>query len=338
MLEQGPQSHLDDLGLGPRPGFLEGLTDQLRVEIECCPHAYHYASIVCILQDQNGNYRRRALPTGWRRDGEANDFEGAFRTDTFVEVPTVAPWVLGTYDFTEIGEDVDEDGNVEPSETIRHEFCSTRRRASWRDGEPSPARCASRPTSSPCSPPRTATSRPRHTSTLATIHRGRFDDGAVTGVEIVGGVSLQRPGMLTFDVEIPADGETLFVGDGSFTGGPVPETADFDVAVRDGTSFRRLPDARRLLANVDTDGLEYAAALSSDLLELFFTRAERSAGAFITQILRSTRGSVDEPFDPPESIPSISGFVEAPTLSADGRSLDYHRRGGGRFVIYRVTR
>jgi hypothetical protein len=40
----------------------------------------------------------------------------------------------------------------------------------------------------------------------------------------------------------------------------------------------------------------------------------------------------------PEHVSSITGFVEAPTLSSDGRSLYYHKREGGRFIILRVAR
>jgi hypothetical protein len=36
--------------------------------------------------------------------------------------------------------------------------------------------------------------------------------------------------------------------------------------------FERLPDSSRIFANINTSALEYAAAISSDGLELFFTR------------------------------------------------------------------
>lgn len=55
-------------------------------------------------------------------------------------------------------------------------------------------------------------------------------------------------------------------------------------------------------------------------------------------ILRAARPSAEAPFSPPERLVSITGFVEAPTLSGDGRSLYYHQLDGGRFVIVRVTR
>ena len=88
------------------------------------------------------------------------------------------------------------------------------------------------------------------------------------------------------------------------------------------------------MRNVNTAALEYAPAISADLLELFFTRASGRQLA----IYRSARRNRDEPFGIAERIASITGHVEAPTLSGDGRSLYYHRLDGDRFVIYRVAR
>ena len=44
------------------------------------------------------------------------------------------------------------------------------------------------------------------------------------------------------------------------------------------------------------------------------------------------------PFEEPERITAITGFAEAPSLSPDEKSLYYHERENGHFVIYRVTR
>ena len=173
-----------------------------------------------------------------------------------------------------------------------------------------------------------------YAQTLSTLYRGRFANGALTGVELVPGVSLQRRGMVMFDAEVSPGGEVIFIVDGEFTGGPHPKSADIAVAVRDGTAFRRHPASAEFMRNVNTAALEYAPAISADLLELFFTRA---AGRDIA-IYRSARRSRDEPFGVPERVASITGFVEAPSLSGDGRSLYYHRRDGDRFVIYRVAR
>jgi hypothetical protein len=151
-------------------------------------------------------------------------------------------------------------------------------------------------------------------------------------------VSLRQPGIVAFDAEISADGNVLFVADGRFTGGPVPETADIDVAVREGAGFRQHPSGRESLRNVNAGALEYAAAVSGDLPELFLTRPYRSGGSPQTLILRAVRDSRDAPFGPPPRISSITGFVEAPTLSNDGRALYYRKLESGRFVIYPVAR
>src|SRR5499426_1227195 len=165
--------------------------------------------------------------------------------------------------------------------------------------------------------------------TLSTIYQGRFSNGAVTGVKIVEGVSKKAPGSVNFDVEVSADGHTLYFVDGVFSGKPIPDKADLAIAVRDGAGFRRSAGSAEFLKNINTDALEYAACISPDELELFFTRAGKNGPA----IFRSTRKSVTHPFDPPVRVAAIKGFVEAPTLSLDGRSLYYHLREGERFLI-----
>jgi Tol biopolymer transport system component len=88
------------------------------------------------------------------------------------------------------------------------------------------------------------------------------------------------------------------------------------------------------LKNVNTGALEYAPAVSRDALELFFTRIEGAAPA----IYRAEHRSDKEPFGAPQRVSAITGFVEAPALSPDGRALYYHKLEDGRFVIYRVAR
>lgn len=174
--------------------------------------------------------------------------------------------------------------------------------------------------------------------TLSTLYSGRFQNGDVFRPEPVSGVSLQQPGMLIFDAEISADGNTLFVADGKFTGGALPKTADIVIAVREGSRFRRLAGSGDLLKNVNTQALEYAPAMSTDLLELFFTRFDHAGGWRSPVIYRAARASVTEPFGAPQRVAAASGFVEAATLSGDGRTLYFHRRDEKRYVIYRTSR
>lgn len=169
-----------------------------------------------------------------------------------------------------------------------------------------------------------------------TIHRAHFHDGVADSVALVAGFP-RSPGLVHFDVEVSADGNTLYYVNGIFDGGAVPKSADLAVAVRQGlASFAPSPTLTAQLGDVNTTGaLEYAASISPDGLELFFTRLSNGDQS---GIYRTVRSSTSAPFGQSKRIAAITGFVEAPTLSADGQRLYYHQRAGNQFVICRVTR
>lgn len=175
--------------------------------------------------------------------------------------------------------------------------------------------------------------------TFSTIYRARFFEGAATGVQLVPGISRQTPGWVNFDAEVSADGQTLYAVDSRFSAAGTPLTAALFIARRrDDGAFERAAESDKLLHLVNTDALAYAPAVSSDGLELFFTRVWAIRPNAEPRIWRSIRHSVREPFAAAKVVTAISGFAEAPTLSPDGLSLYYHARVGDRFVIFRVTR
>jgi len=176
------------------------------------------------------------------------------------------------------------------------------------------------------------------TDVRSTLYRGRFQNGKVSQVALVPGISLRRPGIVNFDAEISADGNTLCVVDGDFSTIPRPSAARIVIAARIGTGFRRDPRSAAILRNVNTNGLVYAPSLSADGLELFFTRVPSLTAGVTPTIYRATRGGLDTPFGIPQQVAAITGFAEGPTLEAGGRALYYHKREKGRFVLYRVTR
>jgi hypothetical protein len=168
--------------------------------------------------------------------------------------------------------------------------------------------------------------------TLSSIYRGTFQAGAVRDVALISGISKNVPGAISFDVEVSADGETLYLSDGVFAGGPVPLSADLAAAVRENGEVERV--SSDLFSNVNTDALEYAACLSVNRLELFFTRLTGTDAV----IYHSVRSDRMHRWSPPQRVAAISGFAEAPALSPDGRSLYYHALRGSRFVVERVQR
>ncbi|MDO8434154.1 MAG: hypothetical protein Q7S58_17280 [Candidatus Binatus sp.] len=171
-------------------------------------------------------------------------------------------------------------------------------------------------------------------STASTIYRGAFASGDVTGVDLAPGVSLQRPGIVDFDAEISADGNTLYFSEGRFSGGPVPDTAKILIAKRTESGFVRPRNAKAITRRINTPTLNYAADISASELEIFFTRFDPGGPAIYT----ASRASKTKPFGKPQKIKAITGFAEAPSISPDGKSLYYHKNEGGIFVIYRVTR
>jgi hypothetical protein len=170
--------------------------------------------------------------------------------------------------------------------------------------------------------------------TASTLYRARFADGALTAIELVPGVSLGRPGIVNFDAEISADGNTLYFVESEFSWLGKPKSARILFARRDGKTFVRDPASGPIMASVSADGLNYAPATSASECEIFFTRAGSNGPA----IYAATRADKTVPFGQPAHIDAITGFAEAPSLSPDEKSLYYHKKENGRFVIYRVTR
>ncbi len=177
------------------------------------------------------------------------------------------------------------------------------------------------------------------TAAYDTIYTGTWDGSTVTGSVAVAGLAITTPGFINFDVDVSPDGSTLYFNDGDFTGGSPPDTADIVIAVDSGGGFVRDPNSAVIMANVNTTAdLEYAPCISSNGLELFFTRLD--LGTSESSIYRAARSSTTLPFGVPQKVSAIEGFVEGPALSPDERSLYYHRMntGTGLFEIYRVTR
>ena len=141
------------------------------------------------------------------------------------------------------------------------------------------------------------------------------------------------------DVEISADGETLYATDNHKPlFGSAPDASTFFVARKmpDG-SFMRDPRSNAIMKNINaTDALQYAAGISSDELTIYFTRARPGKGEI--GIYVATRSSKTAAFDIPLRIEAIQGFVEAPTVAPDNCAIYFHKKINGRFRIFRATK
>jgi len=169
--------------------------------------------------------------------------------------------------------------------------------------------------------------------TASTLYRAHFAHGALTGVELVPGVSLAKPGIVNFDAEISADGNTLYFVESEFSILGQPKSARILFARRNGNTFVRDDSSAAIMKTINSEGLNYAPATSASELEIFFTRAYATGPVNYM----AKRANKSLPFNPPLRIAAITGFAEGPTLSPDELSLYYHVKENDRFVIYRVT-
>jgi len=175
--------------------------------------------------------------------------------------------------------------------------------------------------------------------TLQSIYTGNYSEGSLSNISVVENLSLNEPGWLNFDVEVSNDGQSLYFVDGLYDENGGPRQANFSIARKDGTEFQRDPNSATILANINTDDLEYAAAISKDELELCFTRI---IGAISVNseahIYIATRTNTNLPFSEPQEITEITGFVEGPTFSADDNGLYYHKKENEVFVLYYIEK
>ena len=177
-----------------------------------------------------------------------------------------------------------------------------------------------------------------------TMYRASWQPGVAVDPQPVEGDIYVQPrqengkNWISLDPDVSADGRFLFYSEGLFGSAVFPYPFNVRGAELVGDEYKKISD--ELLANVNSDQLEYAPAISDDGLELFFTRIERregdaelSHGIYVTR-----RDSIAEPFNQPERITAITGFMEAPVLSGDEQHLYYHRMHQGRFQMFRVRR
>jgi len=122
-------------------------------------------------------------------------------------------------------------------------------------------------------------------------------------------------------MEFGSNTDTIF-----FTFRTMKNKDSMDISMAKWNGKRYIMDKRwkRIFRRINTAGMEYAPEVSSDLLELWFTRMEDRKT--MSMIYGATRKSSEEPFGEPKPHPTITGFVEAVTLTGDDKLMYYHCR------------
>lgn len=173
-------------------------------------------------------------------------------------------------------------------------------------------------------------------TTLNTLYTAPFANGGINELMAVQGLETREQGRVITDAEISADGRSLYFSDALRFGGDFVWEADLHVARRYGIArFARDARSRAIFARINTNDLEYGPALSVDEREIYFTRRGRLPFT-APQIWRATRGDPRIAFNTATPLP-LDGWVENPTVAADG-AIYFHRREGGEYSIWRLPR
>jgi len=179
------------------------------------------------------------------------------------------------------------------------------------------------------------TSTRNYPTELNNLFHGTFSAGKVNDIERVqGDFNMDTPGWLIMDHGISLDGQYLYFNNARFDDvncqGPCETTLGIAQKI-DATTFSTLPNSASILQNInDSNYIYYAPCISSDNLELYYTRYLKGqiTSATVFEICVAVRSNSLSEFSNPKVLFSevISSLIEAPTLTVDKNIIYYHRK------------
>ena len=170
---------------------------------------------------------------------------------------------------------------------------------------------------------------------LNNLFRGIFSAGNINNIgRVQGDFNMNIPGWLIMDHGISLDGQYLYFINSRFDDvncvGPCETT--IGVAKKDNPlTFNTLPNSASILKNInDANYIYYAPCISSDNLELYFTRYLKGeiTSSTVFEICVAVRSNSLSEFSMPRVLfsESISNLIEAPTLTVDKSIMYYHKK------------
>ncbi len=179
------------------------------------------------------------------------------------------------------------------------------------------------------------TSTRNYPAELNNLYYGTFRDGVVQNIgRVQGDFNKNLPGWLVMDHGISLDGKLLYYNNARFDNsncqGPCETTLGIAQKVNDST-FNTLENSASILQNVtDENYIYYAPCISSDDLELYFTRfLKREVNPqTVFEICVAVREDSQLQFSVPQVLFSDNAvnLIEAPTLTSNQNIIYYHRK------------
>jgi len=173
---------------------------------------------------------------------------------------------------------------------------------------------------------------------LDNLFHGNFNAGNITNIgRVNGNFNKNVPGWLIMDHGIGHDGQYLYYNNARFDNtncqGPCETELGIALKVNDFT-FTKIANSNEILQNInDSNYIYYAPCISSDNLELYYTRYLKGeiTENTVFEICVAIRNNPNDNFSIPIVLFSdnISNLIEAPTLTTDKKIVYYHRKGFG---------
>tara|TARA_R110000868_G_scaffold4211_3_gene26443 strand:- start:7814 stop:8746 length:933 start_codon:yes stop_codon:yes gene_type:complete len=192
------------------------------------------------------------------------------------------------------------------------------------------------------------TSTRNYPNELNNLFHGTFSTGNVSEIERVqGDFNMNIPGWLVMDHGISLDGQFLYFNNARFDDtnclGPC-ETVLGIAQKNNDSKFSTLPNSASILQNItDANYIYYAPCISSDNLELYYTRYLKGqiTSSTVFEICVAVRINSTSNFSVAKVLFSetISNLIEAPTLTVDKNIIYYHKKSSGSHKIkmrYRI--
>ena len=179
------------------------------------------------------------------------------------------------------------------------------------------------------------TSTRNYPTELNNLFHGTFNSGNVNDIQRVDGdFNMNMPGWLVMDHGISLDGQFLYFNNARFDDanclGPCETTLGIAEKVN-ATTFNTLSNSSSILQNInDSNYIYYAPCISSDNLELYYTRYLKGDITANTtfEICVAIRTNSTTEFSTPKVLFSetIANLIEAPTLTVDKNIMYYHQK------------
>lgn len=178
---------------------------------------------------------------------------------------------------------------------------------------------------------------------IENLHKGIYSNGLVTDISrVYGNFNMYTFGWIIMDAAINQQGNELYFCNAYFDfinnscGQGVPCKSQLGIAEKiDDTTFNKMANSETIFSTInDTNYLIYAPQISTDGLELYYTRLLKNT--VNTELCVAVRNTNSENFSIPLVIYSHFGFVpEAITISTDKQKIYYHQKdASGLFRIF----